>query len=287
MKAAKTIYDSSLFLKSSGDDIYEIAIRDGGLCIDGGAAAGFVTRKLLNGGSRVLAFEPFPGNIPHFNAVIGSNSRVRLFQKALGNFSGRGRFFVKAVVDGSQPGWTHLPGYSSVGYLVSGVGPQKSTEKQLFEVDVVRLQDVVDEEVTLLKLDLQGGEYDALVGLGKSIEKVKYCYVEFSLDWRTVDLFLENDFALFDTEYSGIPKVVMDEASRVFDDPKIQNLSNGYQAIKGRLRGIPRDLGSYREFVERAKSACFHHLWCDLIAVNPRNLADFLFSAVKTRDSLA
>jgi FkbM family methyltransferase len=287
VKNIRTIYDSSLFLASGGDDIYEVAAREGGLCIDGGAAAGFVTRKLANGGCRVLAFEPFPGNIPHFNATVGSNPRVTLFQKALADFNGKGRFFVRAVVDGSGSGAGRFPGYSSEGYLISGEVPQKSTDKQLFDVDVVRLQDVVNEDVTLLKLDLQRGEYNALLGLGNGIERVKYCYVEFLLDWRVVEWFFERDFVVFDTEYVGIPKVPMEQAKRVFDEPGTLNLSNGYQAAKGRLRGVPRDLDSYREFVERAKGACFHYLWSDLIAVNPRHLGRFLQLAVEAKGTLS
>ena len=124
-------------------------------------------------------------------------------------------FYVKRVVDGNQPGWNSLPGYSSEGYLVPA--NFKATKGKSFDVDVVRLADILDDEVTLLKLDLQGGEYDALVGLGDKMNRVRYCYIEFSLHWNTLDLLLQNDFIVFDTPFTGIPKIEIDQAGQLFE----------------------------------------------------------------------
>lgn len=279
MNRLANIHDSSLFLKSGGDDVYEIARRDGGLCIDGGAAAGFVTKRLLEQSScRVLAFEPFEGNVPHFRKNVGDDPRVAFHQAALGRFSGPGSFYVSRVVDGSQAGWGSMPGYSSEGYLVPS--EFKATKGQSFGVDVVRLEDLLQEDVTLLKLDLQGGEFDALEGLGAKVENVNYCYVEFSLDWRTLEYFTRNDFVVFDTPYTGIAKLPIETVRELFDAPKIINLSNGYQAVSGVIKGLPRDVAGYREFLVDFKQKYFHHLWSDLIAVNQRHLRAFFSSAL-------
>jgi FkbM family methyltransferase len=281
MNRFSNVHCGSLFLKHSGDEIYDVAKRVGGLCIDGGAAAGHVTKILLaNGRCRVWAFEPFPGNIPHFERTIGTNPGARFFKSALGSFSGAGTFYVKRVVDGTQAGWAAMNGYSSEGYLVPTEGFTAPKTGQTFEVDVIRLEDIVDEEITLLKLDLQGGEYDALVGLGTKLELVKYAYVEFSLDWRSLDYLLEYDFVVFDTPYTGIPKVSVAEAMALFESPHVINLSNGHQAVSGVIKSLPRGKEVYREFLEDFKARYFHHLWSDLIAVNGRHLSEFFSKAL-------
>jgi FkbM family methyltransferase len=279
MNSLASIHDSSLFLKVSADDVYDIARRDGGLCIDGGAAAGFVTKRLLGDSTcRVMAFEPFAGNVPHFRRTVGNDRRVTFFQAALGRYSGTGAFYVDRVVDSKQAGWGNLAGYSSEGHLVPT--DFKAKKGQAFEVDVVRLEDILEESVTLLKLDLQGGEFDALEGLGAKVSSVHYCYVEFSLDWRTLDYFRRHDFVVFDTPYTGIPKVPIEVARTLFDAPKVIDLSNGYQAVSGVIQRLPRDLVGYREFLVDFKEKHFHHLWSDLIAVNRRHLRSFFSSAL-------
>ncbi len=275
-----SIHDASLFLKNGGDGIYNIAKHDGGLCIDGGAAAGYVTKILLQSSScYVLAFEPFPGNIPHFLKTVGDSKNYTLYQKALGRFTGNSNFYVSRTVDGNQPGWNHLQGYSSEGYLVAD--DQESKKGTHLVVDVVRLDDYITDNITLLKLDLQGGEYDALCGAGTKLEKVRYCYIEFSLDWRSLELLTSNEFIIFDTQYTGIPKIPIESLDGVFENANVINLSNGYKAVSGIIRGLPRDLHSYREFLENFKSRYFYHLWSDIIAVNNRYLSNFIISAIR------
>lgn len=274
------IHSSSLFMRGgNADELYSIAMRDGGLCIDGGAAAGSVTKLLLESPkTKVIAFEPFPGNHPYYNLAVGECSRAVFYPVALGAINGSGSFYIRRVVDGNQKGWNHMQGYSSEGFLTqdnSGC-PSGTT----LEVKIVRLEDYIDETVTLLKLDLQGGEYDALIGLGSKVGMLKYCLVEFSLDWRIVDFFAENGFVLFDTNYTGIPKVPIKSLQDHFLKMTTLDLSNGSQAVSGILKNTPRDLQGYRDFIEGIKEKFFHHLWSDLVAVNQRYLRDFFLSAL-------
>ena len=277
---SKIVYDASLFF-GSGDEIYDLATQEGGLCIDGGAAAGFLSKKLAVGGCEVYAFEPFPGNIPYFKQNLPSDiyaDSVRLYEKALGSKNETGRFYVGRVVDEGQKQWGEYSGYSSEGFLVSNNQQKNEDKDKYYDVEIVRLDNVIsNKEVTLLKLDLQGGEYDALVGAGESLSNVKYCYVEFSLHFNTLHYLLDNNFIVFDTEYTGIPKVSIDEviSSDIFSSYKIINLSNGYKAISGFLKGTPREVSIYEEFMLDIKYKYFHHLWSDLIAINRSKLGGF------------
>jgi FkbM family methyltransferase len=280
MHRSREIHNSSLFINGGdGDAIYSIAKLDGGLCIDGGAAAGTVTKLLLESEKvRMIAFEPFPGNHAYYTSNVGDCARAKFYPVALGAVNGVGRFYVSRVVDGNQQGWNHMLGYSSEGSLTQDINPHK--RGVTIDVNVVRLEDYIEDTVTLLKLDLQGGEYDALLGLGQKLSMVRYCYIEFSLDWRIVDYFIGNNFIVFDTRYTGVPKVPIELLSDRFDEMKIINLSNGHQAVSGIVKGLPRDIHRYREFIEGFKKEYFHHLWSDLIAVNPMYLRDFFCSAL-------
>ena len=272
----KHIHSADLLVGAEGDNIYEIAKAIGGLCIDGGAAAGYVTKRLVESSSvKVIAFEPFIGNFSYFEKNAAQLERVSFHKKALGRQTAISNFYVSRVIDGNQKGWEHLLGYSSEGYLTDG--KQKGAGQNL-SVEVVKLEDYIEEKVTLLKMDLQGGEYDALLGLGCKAPLVDAIYTEFSLEWQTLDWLLDNNFVVFDTELTGIPKVPMEKITHLYQSFKVLNLSNGSQAVTGYVKGLPRDAVSYREYLESFKEKYFHHLWTDLIAVSPSMLGKYILA---------
>lgn len=56
------------------------------LCVDVGAAAGVLSRRMSLAGdknNRVVSFEPFPGNYPYFEQVAGNIENIRLIKKQL------------------------------------------------------------------------------------------------------------------------------------------------------------------------------------------------------------
>jgi len=77
-----------------------------GLMLDIGAAAGGITKRMLESSpnSRVIAFEPFPGNYPHFDKIVGNDSRVTLTKAAVAAKAHKGRLFVSATVSGEKAG---------------------------------------------------------------------------------------------------------------------------------------------------------------------------------------
>jgi FkbM family methyltransferase len=91
---------------------------DPGLVVDVGAAAGHITRYLLNvsPASHAVAFEPFPGNWKFIEKTLGGDCRATIVRKAVADKEGEASFFVSSTAKGD---WQAMSGYSSVGYVMS------------------------------------------------------------------------------------------------------------------------------------------------------------------------
>jgi FkbM family methyltransferase len=167
---------SSLSYVHSGREIFEnrspfdiLKIRSG-VIIDAGGAAGEVTKKMLqiSPNSSAYVFEPFPGNFPFLDGNLGKDSRVTIVKKALGAQLGRQRFIVAGTVKGHEKGWESMVGYSSGGRLAE---ISSSSDKDSYiEVDVVRLDDMVNDLPVFMKVDVQGGELNLLKGASSLLQ---------------------------------------------------------------------------------------------------------------------
>jgi hypothetical protein len=107
--------------KPRPDCVYDILCHlDLGLCVDVGAAAGHMTRRIRRAGgarTRVVAFEPFPGNHEFFYQSTMRLDKITLIKKAVSDRVGKAEFTVPSVVQGTEPGWEKYAGYSSGGFL--------------------------------------------------------------------------------------------------------------------------------------------------------------------------
>ncbi|MBM3677300.1 MAG: FkbM family methyltransferase, partial [Actinobacteria bacterium] len=121
----------------------------GALAVDGGAHLGHVALTMARAGAEVLAYEPQPAILPALRANVARNglqAQVSVRAAALG--SGRGEAFLSSE------------GSSST--LAGGRGTR---------VDVVSLDDDLAGRVpTVVKLDLEGWEVEALRGMRRTLE---------------------------------------------------------------------------------------------------------------------
>ena len=134
-------------------------LKPGSLGVDGGAHRGDFLRQMLRVAprGRHYAFEPLPQLAEELEQAFPS---VRVRPWALGRKSGRASF-CHVVND---------PGYSG---LRERTYDRPDPELQRLEVRVVRLDDVLaeDDAPAFIKLDLEGGEYDALLGAEATIRR--------------------------------------------------------------------------------------------------------------------
>jgi FkbM family methyltransferase len=150
--------------------------------VDGGFHLGSYSRGVLKTwpGARIIGFEPDPETHSAAAALAATLSEVELLNAALGAAAGQAEFFRGAMAATNSlrprpdtPGHPYFPARAQ---LTGGTF-----------VHVVALDDILSERdidrVQLLKLDLQGGELDALRGarrlIGEGRADVIQCEVVF------------------------------------------------------------------------------------------------------------
>jgi FkbM family methyltransferase len=160
--------------------------------MDGGAGSGHIAKAMLPYLSgEIFAFEPFSGNHRFF---VGADRRIRLMPFALCAEAGMQSFEVPSVVaPDSTWGRKGLAGYSSVGRIVEDGGS--------YAVPCVRGDDAVLDWVDFVKLDVQGGELNALRGMPRILSEARFLWIEYMGSESLLTFLLEQDFVLFDTEY--------------------------------------------------------------------------------------
>ena len=138
---------------------------EGGVFVDVGASVGFITARAARRAERVFAIEPHPVRFAYLerNLELNRLTNVTCFQCALGSRS-----------EGSIVLYDLDP----------SLGPHRldaSTKPgpgERFEVPLRRLDDLVQGEVSLLKIDVEGAELDVLAGAQKLLESRPRIIVE-------------------------------------------------------------------------------------------------------------
>ena len=225
--------------------------------IDGGAGWGSYSEKLLKyleDPGVVFAFEPFQGNFRFFDSL---DRRIILVKKALYHEAAQGRFFVASTVsEDSAWGKRGLAGYSSVGRLVDrhqdkgkgliydvlGMLPgrrQNAEQGLTYGVECVAADSEIppDKRISVVKLDLQGGELDALKGMRRILTQPFFLWVEFTGQPGLIEYIADMGYMLFDTEYVfwGSPS---DEGVKTFEVSSEGGIaSTGRTLWKGFRRG--------------------------------------------------
>ncbi|MEM9369135.1 MAG: FkbM family methyltransferase [Planctomycetota bacterium] len=282
----------------SRDCIYDVVRSlDLGLCVDVGAAAGDVTKTLCEAGgkhTRVVAFEPFPGNHPHFHATTSKLSNpIRLVPKAVSDEVGSSTFVVPSVVQGTETGWENMEGYSSVGFLrdktnevASGLRASLSQvretrgrsllgflrnrpREEAMSVPTTTLdKEFAGETIDFLKIDVQGAEEKVLNGATELLQasRIKIIYLEWSGAPRVVETLQERGYTVFDSLYVAGPQeyVIQPFEEIGFELVGEINLSTGKLAYEM----IIRDAGVSPENAIRAvRERGLGWIQTDLIAV--------------------
>ncbi|MFT3824139.1 MAG: FkbM family methyltransferase [Chitinophagaceae bacterium] len=152
----------------------EIGVKDEDFIIDIGANIGWYSLTLSSAAApTIFSFEPDALNFSllHQNAELNNKTNIRLFNVAVSNENGTKTLFLYK---------DHNLGRHSL------IQHQKS--KKSIEVTTVKLDDVlVTEEmntqrIKLMKLDIEGFEYMALLGATEALKRCDNLLLEFSPD---------------------------------------------------------------------------------------------------------
>jgi FkbM family methyltransferase len=226
--------------------IYDVlAHLEPGLMLDVGAAAGMMTLMMLDRSpnSTVIAFEPFPGNHEYIDARLGSDERVTIIKAAVADTTEPVRFYISGTVQGHEPGWGHLVGYSSLGYIVDA---DHTGDGTTLTVPTVRVDDVVgSRHVRFMKVDVQGGELGVLQSASQCLaeDRMDVMFVEFGGDLGVLDHIIGSGFEVFDSEYLLIVKPDADLGA--WDTFYESNLSTGARYLRGWPRTTPGEPADY------------------------------------------
>jgi FkbM family methyltransferase len=287
------------------DCIYDIlGYMPLGHCVDIGAAAGESTRRLCEkGAKRITAFEPFPGNHPHFvRETEGLQAEITLVKKAVSDRVAALSFVVPSVVGGTEPGWAEYEGYSSVGFLTSasrfkalayqahGVlcSLLKRPHARTYQVESTTIDaELQDADINFMKIDVQGAEASVLDGGRSALSegRVHVLYIEWSGEQGVISKLKKHGYTLYDSTYVVCAKPY---SNSIYEELGFKcigetTLSTGKTAQE--LALTTSGLRPERALAE-LKTRISGWMQTDLIAISPSALAPFQVAVQKYQSNL-
>jgi FkbM family methyltransferase len=260
--------------------VYDVlAFLEPGLLLDVGAAAGMVTRRMLERSpqSRAIAFEPFPGNHPFLDATVGNDPRVTVIKAAVADTVGVSTFKVGKAVTGTEPGWERFVGYSSLGFVV----PDRGGSDETIEVATARIDDHVDRAgARFMKIDVQGGELGVLRSAQRSLldGRIDIMFVEFAGETDVLGYIHAMGFEVFDSEYLLITNEHPDFAA--WDVFRESTLSTGRAFCRAWPKVLPSDPAAFCEMF-RTQRPLVGPVQTDLVCVRHGFVDEYLAAAAK------
>lgn len=115
--------------------------------------------------SRVLAFEPLPAAFARLRAAVGAAPNVVLHQVALGDASGEATLTLPVVDGVANEQW------ASTAKFYAGHGAHIG--EQRFTVPLRRLDEFALTDLTAVKLDAEGAEYEVLRGAAETLRRCR------------------------------------------------------------------------------------------------------------------
>lgn len=162
---------NGIFLKKTYEPSPVFAPENCQVIFDCGANIGIYTlRAALCGNNRVFSIEP---NQIVFNRLI-KNIKANNLTNVVALNTGVGSAHYRAKLC-----W----GDSTLG---GSIKPDRHGEKNSIDIDITTLDDIVERyninSIDLLKMDVEGNEYEALIGAEKTLNRTKKLILEFHSD---------------------------------------------------------------------------------------------------------
>uniref|UniRef100_A0A7S0MHW8 Methyltransferase FkbM domain-containing protein n=1 Tax=Cryptomonas curvata TaxID=233186 RepID=A0A7S0MHW8_9CRYP len=148
--------------------------------VDVGANIGYFSLLAASMGQRVISFEPMNRNVAKFQASIDRNDfqeRITLFQNAI-SYDSSNQVKLSATHHTNQGNGR-----------IEIITPSKETKEGVYGqdyVDTITIDDIINEDVLLMKIDVEGFEGAVLNGAKKLLcwHVVKFITIEFSTETR-------------------------------------------------------------------------------------------------------
>lgn len=261
-----------------------LAYLEPGLMLDIGASNGYISKLMLKKSpkSTVIAFEPFPGNIPLLRKNAGADERIQIIEKAVSDDERAVPFHVASTVTTPTLNWD--VGYSSLGYIITDKSPARSGT--VISVPTVRVDDAIgSEHVRFMKVDVQGGENSVLRSARRALseQRIDVMHIEFSGERDVFDILQGHGLMIFDSGYTLIPCRTDPDLSS-WDITGDIRLSTGRAAYRSWPSSMPTTSAGYLDFLEQETKA-IGTVSTDLLCVSPNAWPAFLSAAVNASSS--
>ena len=144
-------------------------INENSIVVDVGAHLGVYTNfftQVINDGGKIYSIELNPSTFNRLQTSFSSHKNVILLNKAVSNNNGVVDFYH----DGGHTQTTNILGFDA----------NKNINDKIGSIESVRLDTLLEKEenIDLIKIDVEGAEIKVLEGLEGVILKVKYLLVE-------------------------------------------------------------------------------------------------------------
>ena len=152
-------YECKYMVRTNG---FEEAVRRcGGMtCIDLGANLGVYTRKMASVTKQVIAFEPDPWTLAELRANVADLDNVKIENAAAGTSEGTVYLYRHTRFEEDRV-WR-----SEASSVIASKGDvAKEGAVEVRQIDFIRYLEDIDEDIGILKIDIEGAEVDLLEAL--------------------------------------------------------------------------------------------------------------------------
>ena len=173
-------------------EIMKALIREGDYVIDIGAHEGYmslVMSSIVGDDGKVFSFEPNHENLEYFkrNVKIKNIKNIQISEKAIGKESRKMPFYYQ----NDRGAWGSLMRFSDSGEDLKENIIQVDTLDNLFKIN--------KHEISFIKVDTEGNEFDVFMGGGQIIRRDKphICFEVNLTHWSHLDLSIDELFSFF------------------------------------------------------------------------------------------
>jgi len=164
-------YVKGLIHEKSTTDLFKRTVKRGDTVVDLGANIGYfslLAARLVGPGGKVFSFEPEPKNFKYLkkNIKINNYTQVKAYQKAVSNRNGKTKLFVCSYDTG------HHTINQNKGIEAYKRG--RVIKEQSIKIETVTLDNFLRNKVNkvdVIKMDVEGAEYLALMGMDEILRK--------------------------------------------------------------------------------------------------------------------
>ena len=181
-------------------ELFAKLLSPGMIVIEVGGHIGYMSvyfDHLVQPDGRVIVFEPGSNNLPYISKTVAPHKNIILEEKGVGNFDGTMEFFEESLTGQNNSFVKNFDGLAAnqeVSFVNVAVVPHK--------VEVVKL-DSYCKNVTpdFIKIDVEGFEYDVLLGAKVTLSKTPRLMVEVQANQAAIfDLLRKAGYRMFDDQ---------------------------------------------------------------------------------------